>query len=144
MNPTTVIIFGVFDGIHEGHMAFIKEAMTHGDRVVAVVARDSVVEKLKGKMPSTDQANRIHNLSEVPGIDIVYLGDPEEGTYNVIKEIKPNIIFLGYDQKELGKNISEAIAAGTLSDIADIDIKFGTPHQPEKFKSSIINNEKNN
>lgn len=136
MDLKTVTIFGVFDGIHEGHLAFISEAKKEGDQLVAIVARDSVVEKLKNKKPINDEATRIAALLDVPDIDLVFLGDPEEGTYNILKEVKPQVIYLGYDQQNLSENIKEAIKKGILP---EIEIKMGNSHKPEIFKSSILN-----
>lgn len=136
MTSRTVLIFGVFDGIHEGHLEFIKSAKGEGDRLVAIVARDEVVNKLKSKPPHRSQAERIKELTKVPDIDLVYLGDPDEGTYNIIKEIKPDVIYLGYDQENLFDNISAAIQENVLP---EIELIYGKPHKPEIFKSSIIN-----
>ena len=136
MNPQTVLIFGVFDGIHDGHRAFIGDAKKQGERLIAVVARDDVVNTLKGKMPLHNEADRIKSLLEVSDIDSVFLGDIEEGTYNIVKEIKPNIIYLGYDQESLFDNITNAMSDGILP---EIEIVYGKAHQPEIFHSSIIN-----
>jgi FAD synthetase len=136
MTSKTVTIFGVFDGIHEGHWVFIEEAKKQGDRLVGIVARDSVVTDLKGKAPVHDEVSRIKNLLQIPEIDLVYLGDLEQGTYNIIKEIRPDVIYLGYDQKDLFTDLNSAMEKGILS---KIDIVFGEPHKPEEFKSSILN-----
>ncbi len=140
MNPKTVLIFGVFDGIHDGHKAFIEEAGKEGERLVAIVARDEVVNKLKGKLPLRNEVERIEKLLEVPDVDLVLLGDIEEGTYNVVKEIKPDIIFLGYDQQALSENINKAINEGVLP---KIEIMFGQSHKGESLHSSILNNKTN-
>ncbi len=136
MIHTTVAIFGVFDGIHEGHREFIRQAKSHGQELVAIVARDSIVEKLKNKMPINREANRIESLLEVPEIDRVYLGDAEEGTYKILKEINPDCVYLGYDQEALSASIKKAIKVGHLS---KMDIILGQPYKPEIFKSSILN-----
>jgi FAD synthetase len=136
MKPKTVAIFGVFDGIHDGHLAFIHEARTHGEQLVAIVARDSVVLKLKGRLPVHDEVKRILMLLEVPEIDLVFLGDPDEGTYKTLKKVNPQVIFLGYDQQALFDSISMAMKEGFLS---EMELIYGTPHKPETFKSSIIN-----
>ena len=136
MNPKTVVIFGVFDGVHDGHKALIREAKLEGERLVAIVARDSEVKFLKGKSPIHDEVKRINNLLDVPDIDSVFLGDLEQGTYKMLKEVNPDIIFLGYDQKQLFESINNAIKEGILP---SIEIKFGNPHNPETFKSSILN-----
>lgn len=136
MNLKTVLIFGVFDGIHDGHRDFIREAKKQGDRLVAIVARDSVVENLKGKIPLHNEADRIKALLEVPDIDLVFLGDPEEGTYNIVKEIKPNTIYLGYDQQALFDNISKAISDVVLP---EIELVYGKAHKGDILHSSILN-----
>ncbi len=136
MNSKTVIIFGVFDGIHEGHRAFIKEAKSHGDRLVAIVARDSEVNLLKGKYPLHTEVERITALLEVPDIDLVYLGDLEQGTYKILKEVNPDLIFLGYDQTSLSENIRSAMKEGSIQ---EREIKFGQAFEPETYKSSILN-----
>ncbi len=135
MNNKTVAIFGVFDGVHEGHRQFISSAKMEGDKLVAIVARDSVVEKLKGKVPHNTEVDRIKALLEVPEIDQVLLGDIDEGTYNVLKEIKPDLIYLGYDQNALYENLINAIDRNI---IPNIPILKGEPHKPDIFKSSII------
>jgi FAD synthetase len=139
MNDKTVTIFGAFDGIHEGHLEFIRQARTQGEKLVAVVARDSVVNKLKGRNPVNNEVDRIKALLEVPEIDIVLLGDEEEGTYKILKEIKPDLIYLGYDQQSLFDSINLAIQKGILP---EIKMMYGTSHNPEVFKSSIINSNK--
>ena len=45
MNSKKILIFGVFDGIHKGHLYFINEAKKQGGHLVAIVARDSIVKK---------------------------------------------------------------------------------------------------
>jgi glycerol-3-phosphate cytidylyltransferase-like family protein len=66
----------------------------------------------------------------------VVLGDPRIGTYNVLKEVKPNVVFLGYDQKALSENLNNAIKEGKFP---EMKVVFGKPYQPDIFHSSIIN-----
>jgi FAD synthetase len=136
----TVAIFGVFDGVHEGHRAFIRGAREHGDQLVAIVARDSAVEKLKGKVPDNREADRIKMLLEVPEIDLVLLGDLEEGEYKTLKEVNPSVIYLGYDQTELQGDLKRSIESGKLS---DMELLVGEAHKPEEFHNSIIKRKKN-
>jgi cytidyltransferase-like protein len=132
----TVIIFGVFDGVHEGHLDFIHQAKKEGDQLVAIVARDEVVEKLKGKRPINDEAMRIKALLDVDDVDLVYLGDKNEGTYNIVKEVKPSIIYLGYDQTDLSEDLKKAIKEGT---IPEIEIKQGVSYKGDTLHSSLLN-----
>lgn len=136
MQNKTVVIFGVFDGIHGGHLSFINDAKKQGNHLVAIVARDKVVEFLKGKLPIYNEVDRINFVLKVPEIDLVLLGDPDIGTYNVLKEVKPDVIFLGYDQQSLESNLKKMIKEKNLP---EIQIMEGIPYSPEIFHSSIIN-----
>jgi len=137
MNIKKILIFGVFDGVHDGHLSFINEARSHGDQLVAIVARDSVVEKLKGKLPKYNEVERIKDLLEVKEIDLVFLGDPETGTYNILKEIRPDIVFLGYDQNVLCEDLKKAVKK---KNIPDVEIITGIPYKSDSLHSSILNN----
>lgn len=137
MNHKKTLIFGTFDGIHDGHLYFINEAKKQGDQLIAVVARDLVVEKLKGKCPDSNEVDRINKLLEVPEIDLVLLGDLETGTYNVLREVNPDIIFLGYDQDKLKDDLSKKIKKGYLK---KMEILQCGDYQGDKFHSSILNN----
>lgn len=141
MSNKTVAIFGVFDGIHEGHLFFIKEAKKQGNHLVAIVARDTVVKDLKGKSPRYTEVERINGLLKIEDIDLVLLGDPKIETYHILREVKPNIIYLGYDQKALLENLNKVIKRG---DFPQIEIVSGEPYKPEIFHSSILNKGENN
>lgn len=135
MNSKKILIFGVFDGIHDGHRYFINEARTQGNHLVAIVARDAVVKELKGELPKETEVERIKDLLKIPEIDLVLLGDPKTSTYNVLKEVKPDIVFLGYDQERLRKDLENKIKSGVLK---DIEIIIGTSHKGDELHSSII------
>lgn len=136
MNSKKILIFGVFDGIHSGHLHLINEAKKLGNHLVAVVARDRSVEELKGKTSIHNEVERIKNLLEIPEIDLVLLGDLEQGTYNILREVKPDIIYLGYDQVELQKDLNKKIKKGELP---EIEIKICTAYKGEEMHSSILN-----
>lgn len=134
-----VVIFGVFDGIHEGHSFLIREAKKQGNQLVAIVARDEIVKILKGKLPILNEVERINELLKIEDIDLVLLGDPEMETYNTLKEVNPDIIYLGYDQKELLNNVNKFIKIGYLP---KMEIMIGESHKPDIFHSSIIKSSK--
>ena len=136
MANKTVVIFGVFDSVHEGHLAFIREAKSHGDILIAIVARDSVVFDIKNKLPELNEVERINNLLEIPEVDRVLLGDEQKGTYKVLQEVAPDIICLGYDQRDLESDIKKAIKIGTIKKAEIISAK---PHKPDELHSSILN-----
>lgn len=135
MANKTVVIFGVFDGIHDGHLVFINEAKSYGNILIAIVARDSVVFDIKNKLPKENEVQRIKNLLEIKEIDRVLLGDEEKGTYKVLQEVDPDVICLGYDQKDLEIDIKKAIKNGAIKKAEIISAK---PHKPDELHSSIL------
>jgi len=115
--PKKVMVFGVFDGLHEGHHAFLRAAKTRGRELVVVVARDEVVRQLKNKTPRHNERERLAAIARADNSARAVLGDPVLGTYGVIKEHKPDIICLGYDQDALAKDLEEKMKSGVLSAI---------------------------
>lgn len=87
---------GTFDLLHMGHIYYLKEAKKLGDILTVVVARDSTVRKLKHEPVNTEDI-RLDLIKEVRVVDEAYLGY-EDDMYAIVKEIKPDIIALGYDQ----------------------------------------------
>lgn len=131
---TKVLVFGTFDGIHEGHLNFFRQAREYGDYLVAAVARDKNVKKIKGRLPDRNENERLADLKKCPLIDEARLGY-EDDPYKIIKEVKPDVICLGYDQKSFNVNLE-----GKLKDLGlNAEIHTLKPYKPEQFKSSIIN-----
>ena len=130
-----VMVFGVFDGLHPGHRAFLRQAKKYGNEVIAVVARDAAVRKLKKKEPRLNEKERAVVLRRSRLADRVVRGDTEEGAYRVIRRYKPDLICLGYDQNALADDLRERMQEGMIPRIRLIRMK---PYQPEKFRSSLL------
>ena len=97
----TVLVFGTFDILHQGHRWFLSQAASRGDRIIAVVSRDRFVLEWKGKTPSSDERTRRSAIIESGLVDDAVLSDPAQGSYDVLKRIAPDIICLGHDQSAL-------------------------------------------
>jgi len=91
-----VMATGTFDILHMGHIYFLKEAKKLGDTLAVVVATDSTVRKLKHE-PVNPQDIRLSLIKELKIVDEAYIGY-EDDIYEIVKEIKPDIIALGFDQ----------------------------------------------
>ncbi|MEM4486806.1 MAG: DUF357 domain-containing protein [Zestosphaera sp.] len=94
--PSRVLIGGTFDILHPGHLHYMREASGRG-LVFAVVARDSVVKRVKGRDPLFDERSRLELVSSVKHVYSALLGD-EEDFMKPVTAIKPDVILLGADQ----------------------------------------------
>jgi len=101
-----VLTGGVFDIVHMGHIRTLEEARKLGDVLVAVVARNETVEKLKNRKPINDEKARLEVVNTLKPVDLAILGDPQD-TYRIVKMVGPDIIALGYDQREDEKTVQE-------------------------------------
>lgn len=105
------MVFGVFDGLHEGHRFFLQSAH-HSGELIVVVARDSVVQLLKNKSPKYNELERIGAIQKFLPEAKVVLGDTEQGSYDVVKKHQPDMICLGYDQRALAEDLQAKLPHG--------------------------------
>lgn len=67
-------------------------------------------------------------------VDEVILGVPAD-YYAVIQEIKPDVLYFGYDQRSFnGEELTEYLRVHNLHP----QILIGEPFEPEKWKSSKL------
>lgn len=102
-----VLVGGVFDLIHPGHIHTLKVAKTEGDVLVVVVATQSTAQKIKkDRKIYHDEGLRKELVASLNFVDLVLIG--REGTlYDTVEYVKPNVIALGYDQAHREKDIAE-------------------------------------
>ena len=91
-----VMATGTFDLLHLGHIYYLKQAKKLGDKLVVVVATDKTVRRLKHE-PVNPEEIRLNLIKELKVVDGAYLGH-EDDMYEIVEEIKPDIIALGFDQ----------------------------------------------
>ena len=87
---------GTFDLLHLGHIYFLKEAKKLGDSLAVVVATDATVRRLKHE-PVNPEEIRLKLIKELKTVNEAYLGH-EDDMYDIVEEIRPDIIALGFDQ----------------------------------------------
>lgn len=123
-----VMVFGTFDIIHPGHLNLFSEAKKLGDSLTVIVARDQTVLEVKGREVQNDENTRLHNIENLHIADKVILGNLTD-KYQVIREEKPDIIALGYDQRAFVDNLDK---------ILDKKIKIVRlkPYKEDIYKSS--------
>jgi FAD synthetase len=138
-----VLASGVFDLLHLGHVRFLEEAKKAGEpnaKLVVVIARDSTVEKTKGKKPIMSEEQRRLLVESLKVVDESVLGHETLDIGEMIEKIKPDIIALGYDQAEMETQVNRYIDAHKVP-VKIVRIgKFGenTLDSSSKIKQKII------
>jgi FAD synthetase len=138
-----VLASGVFDLLHLGHVKFLEEAKKAGGRnaeLIVIVARDSTVEKRKGKKPIMPENQRRALVESLRVVDEAILGYEEFDIEKVVDKIKPDVIVFGYDQKGMEKAVKDCIEMkGLKVKIVKIG-KFGEDEldSSSKIKQRII------
>jgi FAD synthetase len=104
---TVVLVGGVFDIIHPGHIHTLKAAKALGDVLVVVIARTSTALKIKkDRRIYHNERLRKELVSSLNLVDLAIIG--KEGTlYDTVEYVKPNIIALGYDQAHSEKDVAD-------------------------------------
>ncbi len=93
-----VMASGVFDIIHPGHIFYLQKAKELGDELFVVIANDKTAERKKRK-PIMHQEERALIVSALKPVDGVVIGKETGDIFDTVKEIKPDIIALGFDQE---------------------------------------------
>ena len=105
-----VMVAGVFDIIHPGHIFLISKAAELGD-VIVVVARDSTVQRLKGRRPVAPEEQRLEVVKNIKGVKEAVLGNEGEDMLKIVESIRPDVIILGpnqnFDEAKLKKDLEE-------------------------------------
>ena len=101
-----VLAGGVFDIIHPGHIHTLNAAKALGDVLVVAIATDRTAEKMKKRPPLHNQELRRELVSCLTMVDRAVVGH-ENDIFETVKEIKPDIIVLGYDQTHQEKFIGD-------------------------------------
>ncbi|KUE73967.1 FAD synthase [Candidatus Methanomethylophilus sp. 1R26] len=94
---TRVMASGVFDIIHPGHISYLRQAKSYGDELVVVVASDETVRREKHE-PITPEDMRAKIVGELKPVDRAVVGHSGGSIFDIVREIKPDVIVLGYDQ----------------------------------------------
>ena len=129
----TVLTFGSFDHLHPGHIYYLTEAKSFGDKLVVIVARDKTIEEVKHQKPKYNEKERLSHVKALGMVDEAYLGS-EGDKYDIVEKIKPDIICLGYDQTAFTGELKGELEKRNLK--AHI-IRLRAFH-PEKYKSSKL------
>lgn len=102
---------GCFDILHYGHLHYLKEAKSKGDRLVVGINSDRSVSALKGNTrPIQDNKTRYTMISSLRMVDMVVPFD-DLTPIRLVKAIKPDILVKGGDYK-----LSDIVGADFVND----------------------------
>jgi len=138
-----VLASGTFDLLHFGHVKYLDEAKKAGGEnaeLIVIVARDSTVEKRKGKRPVMPEDQRRSLVESLKVVDEALLGYEEFDISKVVEKIKPDIIAVGHDQAGIEREVRKAMAEKNLN-VQVVKIgRFGKEelNSSSKIKRKII------
>lgn len=124
---------GTFDIIHHGHLHYLSEAKKHGDRLIVVVARDETSKEIKGKRPAHSEKERLEAVRMLELVDEAVLGR-KGSIFDIIEEIKPDVICLGYDQSVQKSQLEDELRKrGIKAEVIRV-----SAYMPHVYKTSKI------
>ena len=136
LSKKIVFTNGVFDILHEGHIASLCEAASHGDILIIGLNADASVKRLKGEgRPVNNQHSRALLLASMLMTDAIVIFE-EDTPYNLINAILPDVLVKGGDYTlDQIVGAKEVIANGGKVIIAPILEGFSTTAIIERMKT---------
>jgi cytidyltransferase-like protein len=97
-----VLVGGVFDLLHAGHIFFLNKAKELGDVLIVSVGRDDHIRR-KGREPLHGLDERVEILNNLRMVDLAIPGTEriksEKDYLGILRIVNPDIVAFGYDQK---------------------------------------------
>ena len=108
---------GVFDLLHAGHLHYLEQAKLLGSELVVVVAHDDTVRARKHE-PVTNHDLRKRMVEGLKPVDRAIVGNPPSvPIYEILDEISPDVIALGYDQKHSIDSVRDGLSSSGYSNV---------------------------
>ncbi len=135
-NKKLVFTNGVFDILHEGHIASLSEAASYGDVLVVGLNSDASVRRLKGpQRPVNAETARALLLASLVMTDAIVLFE-EDTPLQLITTLVPDVLVKGGDYTvEQIVGAKEVMAAGGEVKLAAIVEGISTTRIIEKMKN---------
>ena len=134
-NKKIVFTNGVFDILHEGHIASLSDAAACGNILIVGVNADASVKRLKGESrPVNNENSRALLLASLVMTDAVIIFE-DDTPYNLITAVMPDVLVKGGDYTiETIVGAKEVIANGGEVIIVAILEGFSTTAIIERMK----------
>lgn len=137
LNKKIVFTNGVFDILHEGHIASLAEAASLGDILIVGVNSDASVKRLKGpSRPVNHEQARLLLLASLIITDAVILFE-DDTPLILIKALAPDVLVKGgdYTVKQI-VGAKEVLEAGGKVHLAKIIEGISTTEIIEQLKNN--------
>jgi rfaE bifunctional protein nucleotidyltransferase chain/domain len=137
LNKKIVFTNGVFDILHEGHIASLSEAALYGHVLVVGINSDASVKRLKGESrPVNNEGSRTLLMASLVMVDAVILFE-EDTPLNLITTNLPDVLVKGGDYTiDQIVGAKEVMAHGGEVKIVPILEGFSTTGIIERMKSA--------
>ena len=136
-NEPKKVVFtnGCFDILHLGHIEYLIKASQMGDILVLGVNSDDSIRTLKGlDRPIMNEEQRYHIMASLSFIDMVVPFN-DETPYNLIKELKPDILVKGSDY-----NVKDIVGYDMVKEYGGTTKTIETNLPPEMYSTTNIIN----
>lgn len=136
LKKTIAFTNGVFDIIHQGHIASLSEAASEADFLVVALNSDASTKRLKGsERPINDQQARATVMASLLMVDAVIIFE-EDTPLELINALKPDVLVKGGDYSlEQIVGAKEVMANGGRVVINPIVQGFSSTALMDKIKS---------
>lgn len=126
-SKTIAFTNGVFDILHQGHIAVLSKAAAFADVLIVGVNSDSSVRKLKGdSRPINKEDSRALILASLIMVDAVVIFN-EETPIELIKIIEPDILIKGGDYTiDTIVGAKEVLVAGGKVEVIPLEEGYST------------------
>lgn len=94
------ITAGAFDLPHAGHMLMFQEARAHCDCLIVLLQTNPTIDRPEKNKPIMSLYERYTILRSVKYIDKIIVYETESDLYLLLKDLKPDIRFIGSDWKD--------------------------------------------
>ncbi len=146
---TRIIAAGKFDVLHAGHIKYLEDAKRLGGRraeLIVIIARDSTIKKSRGTAPIFPEDQRVLIVQSLKPVDKAILGYETDNKYQIIFDLKPDIIALGYDQPTDEQDLKQALEKRKIKARIVRLKKWGNDDfaKSSRIRERVINMEKRN
>jgi FAD synthetase len=113
-----VLAAGKFDILHLGHLAYLEQARELAGKdgeLIVIIALDKTIEKERGAPPVFPQEQRRRLVEALGIVDRAVIGLDTEDHTEIVIQIIPDIVALGYDQYTDVEKLENRIAERGLN-----------------------------